>query len=224
MIFSKYISCLVETYLLESKDDPVVKYIIGKFDALGSVAHAFSSLKSGYLLDHVKYDFERHSKLETDAHVDALDILFPTDVIIDITEQLKERLNHGKMNVKDLTATDKFNIKNLKTYKTKDRVIDRKDVVAHSTPYAIQESGRIRSIYYDQTNNEFYRITTTPVNKPNAIISAFKMTRKQVRDILDGLSADEDYIVDYNRYIVYYRPLHNKPYELRKIVDPFAKV
>lgn len=95
--------------------------------------------------------------------------------------------------------------------------IDREDIVNHSTPYAIQNDGNIRSLYYDQDNDDFYRIVTSQKNKGTTIISAFKHTRFQMIDLLYNLAQQPVYKVDANNYIVYYTP-NDKHYNLRKIV------
>lgn len=172
--------------------------------------------------NHVKYDFKRHTKVETDAHKDALDIVFPTDVTIDIAERLQYNLNHGKVRETELTEQEIFNVRHIKQYKEHDRQEDRKDIVKHSTPYAIQNDGRIRSLYYDEENDDFYRIVTPKNGKGKTIISAFKQTNYQMIELLYDLAQKPYYIVDYKNYIVYSK-LDNKQYNLRKTVDPFAK-
>lgn len=236
MIFSEYIRLLKEQRLSESTAAaPIKEYIIGKPNYFRDVVWASDCIERGKLSNHVKYGSQRASEEETKAHVAALENLLPSTLKVLNADELKYQLEHGDKEESDLTSKEKDLLNNYKTNKS--YINSERIDLSESTPYGIQTDDLIRSIYYDSVNNDFYRITTTSTKSPKQtdknkkdkndkktkddnkiIVSIFRLSDRQVTDILNGLKKSGEYNVDYKNYIVSYK-LMPKNYNLRRSLE-----
>lgn len=235
MIFSEYVRLLTEHRLVESTAAaPIKEYIIGKPNYFRDVVWALDCIGHGKLTNHVKYGSQRATEEETKAHVMALENLLPSTLKVLNADELKYQLKHGDKEESKLKPEEKDLLNNYKLNKS--YINSERIDLSESTPYGIQTDDLIRSIYYDSVNDDFYRITTTSTKSPKqtdknkkvkeinsvndnkVIVSIFRLSDKQVTDILDGLKKSGEYDVDYKNYIVSYK-LMPKNYNLRRSLE-----